>query len=528
MYLLILSKQHLRIAIASLLWILLMADVSLAQTGNEAPAPAAAKTPASTDSSADDKVSASQLLDMLKQQSEEMKKQRGLIDAQMTDLKEQHETMKSQSETISRQAEQLNNQRQAIQQLQTRVDEIQQKGASDLSQDEVAMRTRLETLEDSVKSSRDEASTSFTAESFPGSISIPGSTSALKIGGFVKMNIVQSFNAIGTSDRFIVGTIPTESTSSTNETSLTVSQSRLNFDFRDRTGKGVMRAFIEADFAGDDDTFRLRHAFGQYRDLLAGKTHSTFMDVEATPEELDFEGINGRINVRQTELRYFPKIGKDWNLLLALEDPQPDVTGGDGVSQIPDLVASVRRTWFDRWHIKTGLLFRNLKAEQTDPDTGDVIPGISTESTIGWGLVFSGKTAVPLWDKRDNFMFQLSGGEGYGRYVNDLGSIGGQDAVYDPEGKLEALPVFAGYLAFQKWWGKALRSKFIASWVNIDTYDYQPDDAYQDTQRVSGNVIFSPTAKIDIGTELLWGRREDKDGSDGSAMQMQISAKYRF
>lgn len=44
-----------------------------------------------------------------------------------------------------------------------------------------------------------------------------------------------------------------------------------------------MRAFIEGDFAEQNDTFRLRHAFGQFRDILAGKTWSTFTDREAAP-----------------------------------------------------------------------------------------------------------------------------------------------------------------------------------------------------------------------------------------------------
>ncbi len=52
------------------------------------------------------------------------------------------------------------------------------------------------------------------------------------------------------------------------------------------------------------------------------------MDTEASPEELDFEGINGRINKRHTQFRYFPDIGQDWNLAVALEEPDVVVQGG--------------------------------------------------------------------------------------------------------------------------------------------------------------------------------------------------------
>ncbi len=64
--------------------------------------------------------------------------------------------------------------------------------------------------------------------------------------------------------------------------------------------------------------------------------------------------------------------------------------------------------------------------------------------------------------------------------------------------------------------------------MNIDNKKFQIGDAYDRTVRLAGNVIFSPTPRIDIGGELLWGRREDKDGSSGDASQFQASVRYRF
>ena len=128
-------------------------------------------------------------------------------------------------------------------------------------------------------------------------------------------------------------------------------------------------------------------------------------------------------------------------------------------------------------------------------------------------------------------MFQVNYGHGYGRYVNDLETIGGQDAVFNPvTGEMDVLPVFSSFLAFQKWWGwkEGLRSTFVVSWVNIDNLYYQLPSSYHSTQRVSGNLIWSPVLRVDIGGELIWGRREDKDNADGTAGQLQIMAKYRF
>ena len=45
------------------------------------------------------------------------------------------------------------------------------------------------------------------------------------------------------------------------------------------------------------------------------------MDPDASPEEIDFEGLNGRINVRQSQVRFMPRIGSAYELQFALEDP---------------------------------------------------------------------------------------------------------------------------------------------------------------------------------------------------------------
>lgn len=477
-------------------------------------------------------------LDAQKKQVAEQKEALDRQNALITSLQDQQKKIGEQAKQLAEQKEQIDNQRQAMQNMQTQLDKVSAIDPSQLSEDEIKTRERLQTLEDSLKASEDSASTSYDIDSFPGSIPLPGTSAALRIGGFVKMNIVESFDPIGSPDRFIVGTIPVPQQSSRASAAITVDQSRLNFDLREKTSFGPMRAFIEGDFAGDGTTFRLRHAYGQFKAILAGQTWSTFMDAEASPEELDFEGINGRINVRQPQIRYFPKLGEDWNLLVSLENPDPEITGGVGLSQWPDLVASIRRTWFDVFHLKTALLLRNIEAVWDDPN-GTLPMGTTVEdSAIGWGLTASGKTAIPWWDERDNFLFQFNYGEGYGRYVNDLGTVcdftvgtGNPecfDAIFDSNGKLEPFPIFAFYVAAQKWWNDRLRSNINYSYVDVDTFDFQAADFYDSTRRTSVNIIWSPTARIDIGAEALYGSRKNKDGQKANAIQLQVSAKYRY
>ena len=310
------------------------------------------QSPPDTGQSSPDTVSLSELLDMLKQQQSQLDAQKQQLVAQqalIATLQGQTTTeLAAEKVKNAELAQQIEEQRQSMASLQTQLDQITQKTSEDMTKEEVELRSRLETLESSIQASQESANT-FDEDSFPNSTMIPGTNAAWKLGGFVKMNLVNSFDPLGSDDRFIAGSIPVPQESSTPKTTMTVSQSRLNYELRDKTKFGTMRAYIEGDFAGSDDSstsdlFRLRHAFGQFKDVLAGKTWSVFQDTDAAPEELDFEGINGAVNVRQAQIRYSPKFGQDWNATFSFEDPNPEVTGGTATSRIPDLVASVQRT----------------------------------------------------------------------------------------------------------------------------------------------------------------------------------------
>lgn len=361
---------------------------------------------------------------------------------------------------------------------------------------------------------------------FSGAWSIPGTNAVLGIGGYVKSSVVYNNDPLEIKDRFIVGSIPVDDASAANaeaQSSITASQSRLNFDMHEATDVGLLRAFIEGDFAEENDTFRLRHAFGQWRRVLAGKTWSAFVDTEASPEEVDFEGLNGRINVRQSQVRIMPRYGSDYEFQFSIEDPNPQIQNGQGVTRMPDLIANGRFQPHDHLHLKMALLLRQIRGQQ-DPEFGTGV-----DKAYAWGVSVSGRFSTPQLDERDSLLFQLNGGNGIGRYVNDLSSIGNYDGIFNPNtGQLKLFDVLAGYVSWQHWWSGTMRSNFTIGMVYVDNPGFVEDSAYQQTRRISSNLLWTPTPRINLGMEFLWGVRENESGDDGKATQIQLSAQYNF
>jgi hypothetical protein len=400
-----------------------------------------------------------------------------------------------------------------------------------------AVEERIAQLERSIQGLSELPTDIVEAGEFPGSFRIPGTDAALKIGGKVQTTVVKTLGPLGVDDRFVTSSIPIEGTQEAGKGSRLVytnQPSRLNFDLRTPTGVGSMRAFIEADFAGGDvNAFRLRHAYGQWGRLLGGQTWSTFSDPEAVPDGIDFEGLNAISFFRQAQVRYTGNWGDKRSYSIGFENPTPDVTGASGVNQVPDFIARLRLEPGEDahlsilrrgGHLQVAVIGRQIRAEIPDRVN-------ETVSTGGAGASLSGKLYAPWRDARDNFTFASYGGLGIGRYITDLRTLGGQDAVYDAESQsLEPLRVGAAYLGFQHWWSldRRIRSTFTYGFSKVANLDIQPDDALSSTHRWSLNVSWSPILRIDIVAEYLFGNRKNKNGELGWSDQFQIGGTFRF
>jgi len=308
-----------------------------------------------------------------------------------------------------------------------------------------------------------------------------------------------------------------------------VKQSRVNFgtDTILESGDKLSTRF-EVDFFGSitgdqrvSNTYApvLRHAYVTWREWLVGQTWSNFMDVATLPEAADFIGTtDGTTFVRQPQVRW-----TKGGFSLSAENRETTITpytaAGAAGSRItsddgmyPDLTA--RYAFKGDWgHVAIAGLVRELKYENNATDVND--------SKWAGAASLSGKF---VFGKDDIRWMALYGN--LGRYV---GLNFANDALLDPDGEIDALDGFAGFVAYRHMWTDKLRSTFSYA---MQSYDYDSilsdSTALSESSSWTVNLFYSPFPKLDIGAEYRDAKAERENGDDGDLNRFQLTTKYSF
>lgn len=359
-----------------------------------------------------------------------------------------------------------------------------------------------------------------------------GEQHSYAFGGFIKATGAFSAYSDGDlasgsagRDFYIPGTIPVGGEGESTDFDFGAKESRINFKSNHVLPSGdKLSTFIEMDFLlppGGDERIsnsyqpRMRHAFLTYNNWLFGQTWSTFQDVGALPESVDFLAASeGIIFERQAMVRY---TNGPWQ--MALENPESTITPFGGGGRIvsddngtPDLV--VKYTHKADWgHVAVAGLVRSLELDAVG----------NNESETSFGLSLTGKFNVG--DKND-IKFNVASGSGMGRYVG-LNTANG--AVITDTGSLDAIDSTAVAVAYRHHWTDQLRSNFILSRIDIDNdRDYTGLGVTKSSQSAQINLLYSPVPKITLGVGFLHGKREIESGTDGELNRLIFTAKYAF
>jgi len=332
-----------------------------------------------------------------------------------------------------------------------------------------------------------------------------------------------------------------------------------------QTDLGLFRAHVEADFFGpvsgsqllaNSEVFRLRHAYGELGPLLLGQFWGTFSDPSVIAETLDFQGSSGYTFIRQAQLRYTHTIDKGVTLAFAIENPDVRVVVNNVVAagaaatafnttqvqtrdnNIPDFVirGRVEQSWGS---VQLGVLLRSISGE----NFANSVAGSATNPVLniaagtgrGTGFGIAGSIHAKLnlpgsgaHGETDFIGAQFLYGSGVGRYIQDTAGSSGEAAINPTTGRLEVLTSYGGYFTYRHYWADAWRSNLTFSAVQVETPSYLNANAYRGAYYVAGNLIWTPVTDVDLGVELQWGQRENRDGRTGDALRVQTSAKFSF
>jgi hypothetical protein len=401
-----------------------------------------------------------------------------------------------------------------------------------------------------------------TAGDVPGSFRVPGTEFSLRLYGWAEMNYIHEFkgdNADSDIPAF-AAYAPVKGTAGyerDNRDLLTARTSRIGVDAATPTRFGALGLKLEGDFINEPRTggtgqygstgnlytqqetssygFRVRHAYGSFGGLLVGQTWGTFMDVDNSPETVDFNGPPGSTIVRQPVIRYgyaTPSLGK---FTVALENSSSYVLGDAGdeaavpmassLSRIPDLVL--------RWDGSFGWGNVSVRGVGTELRVKD---GAGVDAAkLGWGAAAT--AFLKLRGGADYLSLAVTGGEGIGRYMYYI-----EGAIYDSTANEILVERAAGVVAgYQFKPSSFVRFNFVYGIVR------NFDNAYVDHVRAVGfdtaanldkfainrqvqqahvGAIFTPIPGVDLGVEGIWGDRKTLAGEKGDLTRFNFMARY--
>ncbi|MBB4129898.1 MULTISPECIES: DcaP family trimeric outer membrane transporter [unclassified Xanthomonas] len=359
---------------------------------------------------------------------------------------------------------------------------------------------------------------------------VPGTT--FRYSGFIKADFLTTRTGDGQLAEGAVGRYlyipvqtPVGGSPSSTDTDFHAKFSRFGLGVDTVTENGdKLTGFIEMDFFGNALANQvnnlygstLRHAYVSWNNWLAGQTWSNFIDASILPEAADIVGpTDGALFSRQTQIRYTRGA-----FSVSAENPETLTTpyqGGNTIlasdhGAMPDLTA--RYNWKGDWGTfglsAIARQYRTRSALTNDTDFGGAIAG-------------GGRWII---NSKNDLRYQLSYGEGLGRY---LGLGNGPDVEIDVDGKIQTISTVAGWLAWRHDYTSKLRSTIMYSRVDYDRDAVNSGQlATTSQQSVRANIFYSPLPKVDVGAELMFGRREIENGDSGDISRLQFTTKYTF
>jgi hypothetical protein len=317
-------------------------------------------------------------------------------------------------------------------------------------------------------------------------------------------------------------------------------QSRFGVASTFPTPSGDVTATFEFDMVGTGSdagitTIRLRHAWGQWKQIGGGQTYSEFMDADVYPNRLDVWGPNGMPTSRNPQIFWEPYRNGDSNLRIAIENPGATADGGIFAnwlelqhvkprSPMPDFTGHYRRA--AAWgYIQVGSVVEYIAYDDLLAHDPFNVSG----HAWGWGGSLSSNVHVGA---NDLLRLQAVYGHAIENYLNDAPiDVGVKLNPSNSPAPIvgEALPVFSMVAYLEHNWTKGWSTSAGYSRVDVRNSSGQAPSAFRLGQYATANLLCTPAENFTIGGELQWAQRRNfSDGWTANDYRLEFSLKYTF
>lgn len=293
----------------------------------------------------------------------------------------------------------------------------------------------------------------------------------------------------------------------------TAKTTRLGLDFKTSVNGAEVGGKLESDFAGTNDSFRIRQAYLTYENWLIGQTQSNFLSNHA-PFMIDFSTNVGGGTTRLPMVRYGFDLTPATQLFLAAE--KPNSSAEDIKSSVPTLTAKLAHNFDDK---KGNASARALVEVYKDEDVN--------KRKAGWGLAAGTTYQVldPLKATLDVSYTKGVNGILYGTNANA--------AFVDDEGNrnIEQNEIWAvqtgltysilSNLKTSLGYGALFADK------DSDYADLNPT-ANKEVQQAWLNLVYSPVKPLEFGVEYVNGERKTFKNEKFKDNRIGLMSKYSF
>ncbi len=384
---------------------------------------------------------------------------------------------------------------------------------------------------------------------YPGSFLVPGTSTSVRLRGFVRLAGLFDFDPIGVPDAFVTNSIPVPQETGQNfNMSGRISRFALETWTPTSFSDWNVHTYIEGDFfnglgqaaGGGGNPFRLRHAFFDFGYFRFGQQNTVFMDASSWPSLVDFQGPNSWANQRQPSARATLPIGDRMYWASSIERPFSDITTvdpdnvrlGSNVQDVPDF-ATHWRYQGNRGHLQLAGLLRTIGYRPTGGQVErQTAGGISGNVVIHPWAVFLGTDPVededPSGWTRSRILLQGTRGPGVGRYLNDLAGQG-LDGQIDPvTGELELADAIGWTGSYEHWFDEHWLMNFTYAQVDVDDQASQRAETYDGAKYVASSLWWIPIPRLSFAVEFMAGERENLDGQTADVQRLHGLAQYNF